>query len=267
VAVAEAEGEAEDQQLDIALMGLIIALIAQETSQLLLYESPIMHYLAIRGINPETTRFYSAFQYTPKLAHMLWMIRLLMLEVAVSEQGWPKLGLESRREIGAVAGAVAERIHELRKSHLCEGSFSPASSILSQLAKGQAINRVTSSEANIYWSDDRQTVFYSGKGVAMAKVRTMCQALSVELEGLLHELLFHQSVPPVPLPQLVDSMGTAQRFQQKGYSFMDHPDNTRWKQSWEFLWERMLRASERERLVKVGGSGSGSGQLEWIDHY
>jgi superfamily II DNA helicase RecQ len=60
-------------------------------------------------------------------------------------------------------------------------------------------------------------------------------------------------------------MGTAQRFQQKGYSFMDHPDNTRWKQSWEFLWERMLRASERERLVKVGGSGSGSGQLEWID--
>lgn len=150
-----------------------------------------------------------------------------MLELAVSEQGWPEIGLASRKEIGAVAKAVAKRIHELRKRHLCKGSFSSASSILSQFAFGQAHNRHQSSEANIYWSDDRQTVCYDGKGVAMAKVRIMCQELTVELEEWLHELLFHQSVKPVPLPQLVDSMGTAQRFQQKGYSFMDHPDNAR----------------------------------------
>ena len=46
----------------------------------------------------------------------------------------------------------------------------------------------------------------------MAKVRGMCQELTVELEGLLYELLFSQSVKPVPLPQLVNSIGTAQRF-------------------------------------------------------
>jgi hypothetical protein len=63
----------------------------------------------------------------------------------------------------------------------------------------------------------------------MAKLRTICQALTVELEGLLHELLFHQDVTPVPLSQLVDSMGIAQRFQQRGYSLADHPDNARWK--------------------------------------
>ena len=95
----------------------------------------------------------------------------------------------------------------------------------------------------------------------MAKVRGMCQELTVELEGLLHELLFGQSVKPVPLPQLVDSMGTAQRFQQKGYSFLDHPDNQPWKVGWEFLWQRMLKADQR--LVKSRSSGSGSGQDEW----
>jgi hypothetical protein len=42
---------------------------------------------------------------------MIWIIRLLMLEVAVLKKGWPELGLQSRKEIGAVAGAVAERIH------------------------------------------------------------------------------------------------------------------------------------------------------------
>jgi len=263
---AEAEAEAvavDDETLDSLLMELIISLLTQETSQLPLYESPVMHYLAIRGVNPQTQRFYPSFQYTPILAHMIWMIRLLVLEVAVSEQGWPKLGLKSRKQIGAVAGAVAARIQEFRKSYLYEGSFSPASSILSQLAFGQAQNRVQSSEANIYWSDDRQTVFYDGKGVAIAKVQAMCQALTTELEGLLYELLFRQSVTPVPLPQLVDSMGTAQRFQQKGYSFLDHPDNKRWKVGWEFLWERMLKADRK--LIKSSGSGSGSGQEKWAE--
>jgi hypothetical protein len=61
---------------------------------------------------------------------MIWIIRLLMLEVAVLEQGWPELGLQSRKEIGAVAGAVIDRIYELRRKHLYEGSFSPVSSIL-----------------------------------------------------------------------------------------------------------------------------------------
>ena len=69
----------------------------------------------------------------------------------------------------------------------------------------------------------------------MAKVQTICRALIVELKGLLYELLFHQRVTPVLLPQLVDSIGTAQRFQQRSYSFVDHLDNAHWKVGWEFL--------------------------------
>jgi len=56
-------------------------------------------------------------------------------------------------------------------------------------------------------------------------------------------------------------MGTAQPFQQKGYSFLDHPDNARWKVGWEFLWERMLQ--DGQKLVKNNRSSGGSGQLEW----
>ena len=120
-----------DNELNTALLGLIISLLAQETSQLSLYKSLVMHYLAVQGVDTQTKAFYPSFRYTPFLAHMIWMIRLLILEVAVSEQGWLELGLQSRKEIGAVAGAVAERIHEFRKNHLCKGSFSPALSILS----------------------------------------------------------------------------------------------------------------------------------------
>ena len=108
-----------------------------------------MHYLAIRGVNMQTKRFYPSFQYTPILAHMLWIIRLLILKLTISEQGWPIVGIRSREEIRAVEGAVAERIHAKRKEHLYEGLFSPTSSILSQLARGQALNRTQPSESNI----------------------------------------------------------------------------------------------------------------------
>ena len=215
-----------------------------------------MHYLAVRRVDPKTQGFYSSFRYTLYLAYMLWMIRLLVLESALSEQGWPRLGLPSRQEFVEEKGAVAvaERIQAVRREYLCEGSYTPASSILSQLAFGQKQSRHHSAEANIYWSDDRQTVFYDGKGVAMAKVRVMCQALTDELEGLLQELLFGQSVQPLLLPLLVDSMGVTQRFRQKGYSFIDHPDNARWKVGYEFLWERSLKAGQK--LVQSSGSGS-----------
>jgi hypothetical protein len=69
--VAVEEAETEDYELTMALMGLIITLITQDTSQLLLYESPVMHYLAVRSVNPQTERFYPSFQYTPTLAHMI----------------------------------------------------------------------------------------------------------------------------------------------------------------------------------------------------
>jgi hypothetical protein len=90
-----------------------------------------------------------------------------------------------------VAEAVVDSVQLTRKGFLCKGSYLPASSILSQLVYGQKLNRNYSSEANIFWSDNRQTVYLDGKGVAIAKVRTMCQALTVKLEELLQELLFN----------------------------------------------------------------------------
>jgi hypothetical protein len=72
VAVADEVADKEaDNHLDNALMALIISLLAQETSQLLLYKSPVMYYLAICSISPQTKRFYPSFQYTIYLAHII----------------------------------------------------------------------------------------------------------------------------------------------------------------------------------------------------
>jgi len=66
------------------------------------------------------------------------------------EQSWPALYLKSCKEIRAVAKAITNRIYKFQKRYLYIGSYSPASNILSQLAFGQKLNRMQSSEANIY---------------------------------------------------------------------------------------------------------------------
>lgn len=109
-----------------------------------------------------------------------------MLEIALPLKAWPELELVGKAEVED----VPKRIHELRRRHLCEGSYSPAASILSQLAKGKKDNQMHGSPSNIHWSDDEQTIYYWGQPVELGKVRTICQCLTGELQAMLQELTF-----------------------------------------------------------------------------
>jgi hypothetical protein len=100
----------QDAELTSALMGLCMAVVMQDTSHIGLYESPMMHYLAVRGVDEQHQTLRPAFYYTPILAGALWINRLIMLEVAVPLEPWLVLGLESKAEVES----VQERIHELR---------------------------------------------------------------------------------------------------------------------------------------------------------
>lgn len=144
-----------------------------------------------------------------------------MLEVATSQKGWPRLGLESREDMED----VPQHLHKLRRQHLCEGSFSPAASILSQLAMGKKYSSMHVSPANIHWSADEQTIYFQGQGITLAKLRTTCQRLTGELQALLLELAFQKPLPGVQLDRVVDSIAWAREFRQLGHSFVSHPQN------------------------------------------
>ena len=158
-------------------MGICMQLVLQDTSCIKLYESPLMHYLAVRGIDKEFKILRPAILYTGILAGMLWINRLLLLEIAVPLDPWPELELKSKNEIDS----LRTRIHQIRTDHLCEGSFSPTSSILSQLAKGKKINKTHQSQPNIHWSTNAQTIYYLGKGVELRKITALYNSVVLEL--------------------------------------------------------------------------------------
>src|SRR6266516_3660163 len=86
----------QDPNVTNALMHLCMLVIMQDTSHISLYKSPLMHYLAVRGVDEQAKAFRVAFFYTPILAAVLWINRLIILEVAVPLEAWPALGLQSK---------------------------------------------------------------------------------------------------------------------------------------------------------------------------
>jgi len=210
-----------DPRATNALMHLCMLVVMQDTSRIKLYESPLMHYLAVRGVDEKSETLRAPFFYTGILAGALWMNRLLMLEVAILLEPWPSLGLESKAQVES----VPKRIHELYKEHLCEGSFSPTASILSQLAKGKAFNKLHFLQPNIHWSEDEQTIYYLGEPVELAKIQNICYTLTQELQEAMKELTFGSYVPSIDLDSIVDSMSWSQAFRRNGYSFTEHVAN------------------------------------------
>ena len=109
-----------------------------------------MHYLVVRGIDEKAESFCGLIQYTNILLGVLRTVRLLTLALAISLRPWPELGISRKGELASVRASVKA----FRLAHLIEGSFSPASSILTQLAKVQNDNAVHYSSANICFVND-----------------------------------------------------------------------------------------------------------------
>ncbi|KAK6591540.1 hypothetical protein H4I96_12312 [Botrytis cinerea] len=194
--------------------------------------------LSVRGVDEQSQSLRSAFCYTPILAGMLWVNRLIMLEVAVPCEPWPELQLHSKADVDS----VRDRIHQLRALHLCEGSFSPTSSILTQLAMGKKFNKIHQSPSNIHWSDDEQTINYLGQPVVLAKIERMCHTLIGELQALMNVLTFGSPVPPIDLSRIVDSMAWSQAFRRQNFSFITHAQNQdQVRGDYGFLLERARR--------------------------
>jgi hypothetical protein len=153
------EEEERDQALTTELMQFCILIVMQDMSKISVYDSPLMYFMAIIGVDTYTKTLRSLFYYTKFLAAVLYINRLIMLEVAVLAKAWPIL--QNRDDILD----VLVRIKQIRSKHLYEGLFSLISCILSQLAMGKAFNKMHKSAPNIYWSEDQQTIFYVSEPV------------------------------------------------------------------------------------------------------
>jgi hypothetical protein len=245
-----------------SLVNVVLLMIQQDTSNSGEYQSPMMHYLAVRGINPETRGLMSTFHYTPILAGMLWMNRLLMPELTLPKDPWLEMGQKSKHDIRN----VPRLIQSVRRKHLCEGSYSPTATILSQLARGKSFNEEHQSPANIHWSTDEQTIHYLGKPVKLMKLRDMCHTLTAELRTMLQALTMHRTVPTIDLKKIVDTMSHSAGFRNTAYSFVDHPENHQVCRKHEYLLEiaqKQVQSKVKSMTWRLLRKSNETNQFEW----
>ena len=188
-------------------------------SKISIYNSLLIHFIAIIDIDIYTKTLRLSFHYTKFLITILYINRLIILEVAIPAETWPIL--QNRDNIPD----IPVHIKQIRNKHLYKGSFSPISYILNQLAMGKAFNKMHKSAPNIHWSEDQQTIFYISEPVQLKKISKIYQVVNKELQEILKWLIFDKAVPDIDLGQVIDSIAWSQEFRCDEYSFIQHPQN------------------------------------------
>jgi hypothetical protein len=250
------EGGERDRELMARLMRFCVQVIEQSLDGETTYRSPLMHYLAVMGIDVQTGTLRGSQHYTGYLAAAIWIVRLLGLERALPLRRWTMLGWPSRDSYQS----AKDRFLALRKDHLVEASCSPASKILRQLAYGKGYSRQTSLPSNIHWSDDGQTIYYLGKPVQLSRLRDFIQTVMRELTEALTDLAFGTALPAIDVSRIEDTMAWTTQYRRTGYSFVQHRDNGL-HVGYRYLLQRARQAPSDLRLLRAAIDGG----EEWHD--
>jgi hypothetical protein len=97
-----------DKELREVLMHFCWIVLNQNIERETVYRSPLIHFLAVIGIDVTNECLRHSFVYTPYLAGVLWVSRLLILEYALPLRAWPVSKVAARGDIASVRARIRD---------------------------------------------------------------------------------------------------------------------------------------------------------------
>lgn len=181
--------------------------------------SGLHHFIGVLGWSTKNHRWERAEDFSPALAGMVYMIRLLSIHKL-----FPAL---YRDNPSITTSTAADKLfRETREDYLVDGCSAPMSIILSQLAYAKSITMSSVNPATVSWNPNKTAINFKGHIVNMHDFQAMAQRMVLELETRLSKDLFlisgSQRLPPLDLDHVHDSMFAA----PVGHSFLTDPRNT-----------------------------------------
>jgi len=162
--------------VDRACLSLCIALL-DHTLKGDLFESAIVGFLAVLGVDYEKETLIKAYSYTPFLSAFVKVGQMLVVQSAV-------LAVED-----GTCDDPGDRLDEMRERFLMHGSRSPFNWVLRLRAYGKKIRNSTTSLGYIHWSDDNETLYYKDLELRMKDLREFIRAQVELLQSQLEDLL------------------------------------------------------------------------------
>jgi hypothetical protein len=109
---------------------------------------PLVYFSGVLSIQRERLAIHTAYLYTPFLAGLVYVGRLLMLEYALPQQAYETLGWP---DCSACPDQL-RRLQLVRRKYLCRGGSHLMARLLEMLYVGRTIAKKEGARANISWS-------------------------------------------------------------------------------------------------------------------
>ena len=198
------------------LFGLCIKMLTQHFDNGEPEQNIIIHFSNVYGLRKGGRCFRTPKAYTPYIAPLIYIGRLLLLEYALPIQSYTYLDLPARDDYES----RVERMHEVRDPYLIHGEFYPIAELLERMKLGRVIAREVGAKPILEWSPDRTVLRCMDEQVSMSDFKGWVKHCIADAEEQLSELMFGFE-PDIDLSKVADTMSVDKR----GYYFPLHPKN------------------------------------------
>ncbi|KAF3029165.1 hypothetical protein E8E12_000446 [Didymella heteroderae] len=204
------------------------------------FSSALVHFLAVLGIDEETTRLRVAEDYPYMLAGVVYCTRVLAIEYLLPSARRESHGKPERK-----------MFLQQRRRFLRDGSYSPMSTMISLLAYSKKIAMNTANSASTQWSRDMSILHLHGRPIVIKRFKAMVGGVLKQAEDMLWEQLMYISDGAerfsIPLERVQDDV----TFTSRGYSFLSRPGNELGA-GFEWMVRRLVRSQTGQKM-RAGG--------------
>jgi superfamily II DNA helicase RecQ len=205
------------------------------------FESPMLHFMAILGIDAENNRLRTGNDYSYMLAGLLYCTRVVGLELMLPS---------NRRTTQGVPEFDA--FLEKRKQFLADGSMSAVSNMISLLAYGKHIALNHGNAGGVFWEMERRVMNLHGMRIIMEKFKAMVQRAITDAEEMFWDRLMWTPDPSDRLVMDIDKLTDDITFRKLGAYFVENRHNgvaSKWK---DVTMDKMLTSSRGKKMHRNG---------------
>ena len=170
------------------------------------FDSPLIHYLAVLGINENNCAYHDAYSYTGYLASIAYSTRLLMIQSCIH--------LANASLASDVQLSPCEAFKKHKAKYMICNRESPMSIVLDQLGYGMAIQKGSPGRQLVIYCEDSDEIIFSGNPIRVDMIRdvlwnTLSRARDVLTQALFVPDSFEDTLQSI-IPTLRDDTSCAQ---------------------------------------------------------
>jgi len=146
------------------------------------FQSPMIHYLAVLGINQNTSAYHDAYSYTGYLASIAYCARLLMIQSCTQLSN---ASLASDNRLSPLQVFMEQKARYMRANR-----ESVMSIVFDQLGYGLAIQMRSGGSRLVVYSEEHDMIIFSGEPISVKMIREVLQKTLSRAKKILTDSLF-----------------------------------------------------------------------------